>query len=115
SHLRVDEKLQGARLASFSRRFMAYGLDWIIIIVCTQFIYLVIPLVLLLLLFKGKLHSTLTKSRRIIKKNVLNMGRKLEENTTITPALKKRFTRNMVFYIYLLLYFPIVGAVLYLL
>lgn len=115
SHLRVDEKLQGARLASFSRRFLAYALDWIIIIVCTEFIYLVIPLFLLLLLFRGKLHSTLTKSRRIIKKNVLHMGRKLEENTTITPALKKQFTRNMVIYIYLLLYFPVLGSILYLL
>lgn len=43
THLRVDEKLQGAKLASFTRRLLAYSLDWIIIVICTQFLFLIIP------------------------------------------------------------------------
>jgi hypothetical protein len=113
AHLRVDEKLHGANLASFTRRFLAYSLDWIIIIVCTQFLFLIIPLFLLFLIFKRKLHYTIVKSRRIIKRSVLMAGKKLEENTLIAPSLKRRFTRGMVFYIYVLLYLPVIATFLY--
>ncbi len=113
-HVRVDEKLQGAKLASFSRRLIAYGVDWLIIVVCTQFLFLVIPLVLVLLLFKRKLNYSLIKSRRIIKKSVIGISRRLDDNTTITPILKRKFSRGMVVYLYLLLYLPIVGSLLYL-
>lgn len=114
THIRVDEKLQGAKLASFSRRFIAYALDWIIILVCTQFAFLIIPLFLLLLLFKRKLKYTIKKSRRVIKMGVLNMGKKLDENTTITPSLKRHFSKSMVIYLNILLYLPIVASILYL-
>lgn len=113
-HIRVDEKLQGAKLASFSRRLIAYGLDWSIIWICTQFIYLVIPLVLILLLFRRKLSYSFTKSRRIIKKSILDVSRRLDDNTTVTPVLKRKFTKGMVVYLYILLYLPVVGSVLYL-
>lgn len=113
-HIRIDENLQGVKLASFSRRFIAYALDWIIISVCTQFVLLIIPLFLLLLLLQKKFQYTIKKSRRVIKKSVLNMGRKLEENTTIAPTLKRRFNKSMVIYINILLYLPIIASVLYL-
>ena len=114
THLRVDDKLQGAKLASFTRLFLAYCLDWLIIVICTQFLFLIIPLILLLLLFKKKLHYTIIKSRRVIKRSVLMAGKKLEENTVIAPSLKRRFTRGMVVYLYVLLYLPIVVTFLYL-
>lgn len=113
-HIKVDEKLQGARLASFSRRLIAYGLDWCIIGICTQFVYLVLPLVLLLLVVKKKLNYSIIKSRRIIKKSVLGVSSRLENNTSIAPALKRRFTKGMVVYLYMLLYLPLIASVIYL-
>jgi len=113
-HVRVDEKLQGAKLASFSRRLIAYGIDWVIIAICTQFLFLVIPLGLALLFFRKKLNYSLIKSRRIIKKSVIGISRRLDDNTTITPMLKRKFSRNLVVYLYILLYLPIVGSLLYL-
>ena len=114
SHVKIDEKLQGARLASFSRRSIAYAADWMIIAACTQFIWLVIPLLFLLWIITTKYKTGYIKSRRIVKKSILNLGRTLEENTTIEPALKRRFTKGMVFYVYALLYVPVAGAFLYL-
>ncbi|MDQ3395604.1 MAG: RDD family protein [Bacteroidota bacterium] len=113
SHIHIDEKLQGARLASFPRRFIAFGIDWAVIWVTTHFIIVIFPLLALLFLFKGKLKDTLVKSRRIIKRQVLSFGKKLEENTTIEPELKRRFTRGITIYMYILLYLPIIFISLY--
>lgn len=113
SHIHIDEKLQGARLASFSRRSLAFGIDWVIVWCFTQYILVIIPLIILLLLFKGKFNHTLVKSRRIIKRQVLLFGKKLEENTTIEPELKRRFTRGITFYMYILLYLPVIFIMLY--
>lgn len=113
SHIRIDENLQGARLASFSKRLLAYSMDWIIIWCCTQFIGLVIPLGLLLLLFKRKLNRTIVKSRRLIKKNAVYLGNKLESSSGVQPVLKRRFTRGVVIYLYILLYLPVFVAFAY--
>lgn len=113
SHIRIDEKLQGMRLASFSRRFIAYSIDWIIIWCFTQFLLVIVPLGILFLIVKGRLNRIIGKSRRIIKKQVLYFGRKLEENTTIESELKKRFTRGITLYMYILLYLPIVVIMIY--
>lgn len=63
--------------------------------------------------FQKKLHYTIIKSRRLIKRSVLMGGKKIEENTVIAPSLKRRFTRGMVVYLYILLYLPIVATILY--
>ncbi|CAN5314676.1 hypothetical protein BH23BAC1_BH23BAC1_50450 [soil metagenome] len=113
SHINVDPKLQGASLASFSPRLLAFTIDWIIIWCITQFLLLIIPLIVLLLVFKGKFNRTIIKSRRIIKKQVLHFGKSLEENSTIEPELKRRFTRGITFYIYVLLYLPVIVSFIY--
>ncbi len=113
SHLHIDEKLQGAKLASFSRRSLAFSIDWIIIWITTHFILVVLPVLALLLLFKRKFKTSMVRSRRIIKKQVLYFGKKLEENTTIEPELKRRFTRGITLYMYILLYLPILVIIVY--
>lgn len=112
-HIRIDERLQGTRLASFSRRLLAYSIDWIIIWCCTQFIGLVLPLALLLMLFKRKLNRTIVRSRRLIKKNAIYLGNKLESSSGIQPVLKRRFTKGVVIYLYILLYLPVFIALAY--
>src|SRR5690606_3880960 len=114
SHIRIDEKLQGVQLASFSKRLLAYSIDWIIILACTEFIWLLIPLGLVFLIVKQKLRMTLIKTRRIIKRRVVIMGQKLEEQDLISVAVKKHFTSWLVIYVYIILYLPVIGAVLYL-
>lgn len=112
-HIRINEKLQGAQLASFSKRLLAYSIDWIIILACTEFIWLLLPLVLIFLMMKRKLTTTLIKTRRIIKKRVVIMGQKLEEQDLINAVVKKHFTSWMVIYIYIILYLPIIATVQY--
>lgn len=113
-HIRVDEKLQGAPLASFTRRMMAYLIDWLIIIACSEFLWLLIPLFLVFLIVKKRLKRTMVVGRRIIKKNVLYADHQLEA-LEIDQKLRKRFARNMVLYMYILMYAPIVIAALLLL
>lgn len=113
SHFQIDSKLQGARLASFSRRWLAYSIDWVIIWSCTKFIALLFPLVLVLLLFKKRFSRTLIRSRRLIKIKAVHLGNKLETTSGIEPVLKRRFTRGMVFYLYLLLYLPVFMVFVY--
>lgn len=110
-HIRVDEKLQGVPLASFTRRMMAYLMDWCIIIACSEFLWLIIPLVLVFLIVKKRLKRTMVLGRRMIKKNVLYADQHLEA-LEIDKKLRKRFVRNMVTYMYILMYAPVVIAVL---
>jgi uncharacterized RDD family membrane protein YckC len=108
-HLRVDEKLQHARLAGFSRRTMAFGIDWLIILLCTEFFGLLVPLALVFLLIRKRLGTGLVKSRRILKKNISFADHKLEQ-MAIDVKLRRRFRRYMTAYLYVIIYLPIVLA-----
>lgn len=109
SHLQIDEKLQGSRLASFPRRSLAFGIDWLIILLCTEFFSLVVPLALLLLIFKKRLRTTVIKSRRLLRKNVGFADRKLED-MEIDERLRHQFRRYMTVYLYVIIYLPLVLA-----
>lgn len=114
SHLQVDEKLKDQQLASFPRRTIAFALDWLIILLCTEFFSLLIPLGLLFLLFKKRLRTTLVKSRRLLKKNVSLADRKLED-LEIDRQLRRQFRRYMTIYLYVIIYLPLLVAVIALL
>ena len=109
SHLQVDEKLKDRQLASFPRRTMAFALDWLIILLCTEFFSLLIPLGLVFLLIKRRLNTTLVKSRRILKKNVSQADRKLED-LEIDQRLRQQFRRYMTIYLYVIIYLPLLVA-----
>ncbi|MFP4090430.1 MAG: RDD family protein [Cyclobacteriaceae bacterium] len=111
SHLQVDEKLQGVKLASFPRRALAYGLDWLIILLCTEFFALLLPLVLVFLIVRKRLSTTIVKSRRMLKKNVSFADRKLEA-MQIDEKLRAKFRKHMTVYLYVIIYFPLLLAVL---
>lgn len=109
SHIVVDEKLQGAKLASFPRRALAYGIDWFIVILCTRYFVLILPLLMLALLAKKKFRSTLIKSRRILKKNLKMADQKLE-TIAIEEKVRTQFRRHMTIYLYVIIYAPVVIA-----
>ncbi len=107
----IDSRLKGAPLASFSRRFMAYIIDWAIILLCSEILWLIIPLALVFLAFKRKLRRTLALSRRTIRKNVLVAEQRLETQH-IDRKLRRRFSRYMTAYLYILMYAPIVASII---
>lgn len=110
SHLQVDDKLQGSKLASFPRRTIAFALDWLIILLCTEFFSLLAPLALVFLLIKRRLRTTLVKSRRILRKNVSFADQKLED-MDIDSRLRRQFRQHMTIYLYVVIYLPLFLAV----
>ena len=111
SHLTIDEKLQGARLASFPRRAIAYGVDWLTIVICTEYVWLLVPLALLYLFVKRRLRKTMVKTSRYIRKQAVMADRKLE-GYQVDQHLRKRFTRHLSLYLHLVIYLPIVAALI---
>lgn len=109
SHLYIDDKLQGSQLSSFPRRSIAFAVDWLIILFCTEYFSLLVPLALVFLVMKNRLRTTLVKSRRILKKNVRFADRKLE-TMAIDEKVRRQFRRHMTVYLYLIIYLPVVLA-----
>jgi len=105
-HISVDDKLQGAKLASFPRRAFAFGIDWLIIGICTEFFWLLIPLALFYLMVKRRLRKTMVKGSRYIRKQVIVADKKLE-NYQVEQQLRKRFARHLSLYLHLVIYVPI--------
>ena len=79
SHLQVDERLQGAKLASFSRRSMAFALDWLIISLATQYIAWGILIMTIYLLMKRKATETFRQGRAFIDLSVDKMDVSLDK------------------------------------
>lgn len=114
SHVVVDQKLQGSKLASFPRRAIAYGLDWMIILLCTEYFVLLFPLLFVFLFFKKKLRTALVKNRRLLRKNINYADKKLEA-IDIEPRLRAQFRRHMTIYLYAIIYVPVLVAAIALL
>lgn len=107
NQVQIDQKLHGASLASFSRRSVAFLIDWIIIFVCTEFIWVLVPLAILLMVVRKKLKSTVTSSSRFIKKNIILVDRRLD-GMDVDDRLRKQFKRWMTIYIYAAIYVPMI-------
>ncbi|MEM9672536.1 MAG: RDD family protein [Bacteroidota bacterium] len=107
--LKVGDDLQEAQLASFSRRASAFILDWIIIILCTNMLWLILPLMIAFWIIRGRMRKSLRKGRRMIKRNVLLADRQLA-SYEVDLKVRRRFNRYMVVYLYILMYLPLVLA-----
>ncbi|WKN44750.1 RDD family protein [Tunicatimonas pelagia] len=107
--LQVDDELQSTRLASFSRRTIAFALDWVIIILCTEMMALMLPLALIFWLIRGRVKKSLRKGQRLMKRSMLLADRQIA-SYEIDVKVRRRFTRYMVIYLYILMYLPIVLA-----
>ena len=108
--LQIDATLQTSQLASFTRRAGAFTLDWLIIVLCTEMLWLVLPLGLVFWIIKGRMRKSWRKGQRLVKRNVLLADRRLA-SYEIDARLRRRFARHMVVYLYMLMYLPIVLAV----
>ena len=107
--LKVGDDLQEAQLASFSRRASAFFLDWIIIILCTNMLWLILPLMIAFWIIRGRMRKSLRKGRRMIRRNVLLADRQLA-SYEVDLKVRRQFNRYMVVYLYILMYLPLVLA-----
>jgi uncharacterized RDD family membrane protein YckC len=110
SHVRVDSKLQGVTLATFGRRTVAYGIDWAIIFACTQYLWLSV-LVLCVFLFVNKRYKQkLSRGSAFIRYSMWKLDTELEKHQ-IEQSLRTRLTRHLTWYIYIIIYAPIILSV----
>jgi uncharacterized RDD family membrane protein YckC len=109
-HIRIDSRLQSAVLASFGRRTVAYAIDWAIIFACTQYLWLSV-LVLCVFLFVNKRYRLkLNRGSAFIRYNLRRLDTELEKYN-IEHSLRTRLTRHLTWYIYIIIYAPIVLSV----
>lgn len=109
TQIKVDEGLQGTRLASFSRRTLAYLMDWTLILVCSEYVWVLFPLGLLFLIVKRRLRATLRQGRRLMEVNLRYVDRRLDEHM-ISRRLRGRLVRHLRVYLYVLMYAPVALA-----
>ncbi len=109
SDLNVKESLQGVQLASFQKRAMAYGLDWLFIIIATEQLAMIVLLAGVFLLFKGKLRSSLQQGSSIINEGVQQLDARLASMNT-HEKLREGFTKYLRIYIHVLIILVIVSS-----
>lgn len=109
-HARIDSKLQGVRLASFGRRTVAYAIDWTIVFACTQYLWLSV-LVLCVFLFVNKRYRlNLSRGSAFIRYNLHRLDTEMEKYN-VEQSLRTRLTRHLNWYIYFIIYAPIILSV----
>jgi uncharacterized RDD family membrane protein YckC len=111
SHVRVDSKLQGATLASFGRRTVAYALDWTVVFACTQYLWLSVLVLCVFLFVNKRYRDKLNRGSAFIRYSMRKMDTELEKRN-IEQSLRTRLTRHLTWYIYFIIYAPIVISVI---
>lgn len=109
-HLVADE-LQTMELASFSQRSVAFGIDWLCIIVMTHFFWFLIPLFVLWSVIRGKGKTSIRYTSLKVNQFIERSDRKLE-GMDLDIKLRTSFKRSMTTYIHVLIYLPIVLSVI---
>ena len=112
SDKRVAPELQGAVLASFKTRSLAFAADWLIIALASQFFILWIILLLIYLLSQKKLKSTISKGNVFLLQKVDTLDKKLE-SFEIESTIRKNFIKYIKTYIYGMMIFVIVLSLLF--
>ncbi|SDL36351.1 RDD family protein [Catalinimonas alkaloidigena] len=109
-HLRFDEKLHGAYLASFNRRALAYGLDLAIIAAASAVMeYMVVGLFLVLVITK-KFRPNLRRAAVMVRSQLRQLDIRLADYE-IEEKLRHQFQRHMRIYLYVLIWAPVVFAI----
>jgi len=112
-HVTVDEKLQGANLATFTQRWMAYAIDWLLIWASTHLFWILVPLLVILLIVKGRLMKTYVKNRRLLKKRIAHLELRLNGQSAAEEKFYRQLSKGAVIYLKILLFAPVVLASIY--
>lgn len=111
SDVQVADELQGAELASFSKRSIAYALDWIIIGLSIQYMQFGILVLAVYLLMKKRAKQTISNSSKAIH-NTLNFVDGHLEKYEVNDNLRQTFFRFMKNYIHIGLYAIIISSLM---
>jgi uncharacterized RDD family membrane protein YckC len=107
SHIHVDSKWQGSLLASFGRRTVAYLIDWSIVLVCTQYLWVSILVLVALIAFRKRYQTSLQRGSIYMRYSLRKLNNELEKHN-IEQSLRSRLTRHLTWYIYIIVFGPVV-------
>jgi uncharacterized RDD family membrane protein YckC len=112
SHLRVDERLQYAHLATFQRRAIAFGIDWGLIALATSFFGVLVMLMVAYLVITKKFTTTVRQVTGLVGQGLTNLDTGLAKYD-IEARLRNQFTfllRAAIYSLMLLLVLaPVIG------
>lgn len=109
SDLQVADELQGAELASFSKRFIAYALDWLIIGLCIQYFQFGVLIFFVFLFVQKRAKKTVQQGHSLIANTLAQVDQKLE-NYEVNEKLRGNFHRYIKTYIHVALYTVIIAS-----
>lgn len=110
NHLKIDDSLQGSVLASFGRRTMAYLIDWMIVLTCTQYLWVTVLVLAVLILVKKKYKTAFLRSSVLVRNNISKLDLELEKYD-VEQSLRSRLTKHLTWYVYFIVYGPPVVCV----
>jgi uncharacterized RDD family membrane protein YckC len=110
NHLKIDNSLQGSVLASFGRRVIAFIIDWIIVLACTQYLWLTVLVAASLVLVKKRFKTTFLRNSILIRNNINKLDEHLEKYD-VEQSLRKQFRKHLTVYVYFIIYAPVVVSV----
>jgi uncharacterized RDD family membrane protein YckC len=112
SHLRVDERLQQAHLATFQRRAIAFGIDWGLIALATSYANFLVVLLVAYLVITKKFTKTVRQVTGLVGENLAQLDTGLAKYD-IEARLRNQFAfllRAAIYSIMLLLVLaPLIG------
>ncbi|MGB0522953.1 MAG: RDD family protein [Flammeovirgaceae bacterium] len=111
SDLKVADELQGAELASFSKRSMAYALDWLIIGLSIQYLQVGVLVLVTYLVIRKRVKQTMHEGSRLISGTLDKVDQQLG-TYEVNDKLRANFHRFMKNYIHILLYAIIISSLI---
>src|SRR4028118_1938942 len=94
SHLKIDSKWQGSMLASFGRRTVAYLIDWTIVLICTQYLWISILVLVLLIAVRKRYRNSLLRGSVYMRYSLRKLDNELEKYN-VEQTLRSRLTRHL--------------------
>lgn len=109
SHLALDDTLQGARLASFSRRTVAFAIDWLLLALAVRHFAVGLVLLLLYLFVRRRAAATIRQSSALINETVDQVEHRLI-GWGIEQRIHRSFSQYTKGYIHALLIFFVLAS-----
>ncbi len=109
SNLQIEERLQGVQLASFTKRAIAYALDWAFIFLAAEFFPFAVFLLVLALWAKKRLRHSMQQSSVFIDQGLDSLDTQLA-SLEANERLRRRFVGYLRVYIHVVVYVVVVAS-----
>ncbi len=108
SEIKVDPNLQGATLASFQKRLLAFGIDWAIILLASQYLPFVVLIGLIFLAIKKKMRSSYQWANETFEQTLQSLDHQFEKQN-IDRKVRVYFNRyTRIYFISMMILFVLV-------